>query len=334
LKSRLTPEQDGDWIDWTLMPGKVDAMAGGAGAGADGGLRQSTLDRAVTMTSKWDALDAYDPWAEAEDECMVIDDQTLPQDDDLLHLHLWSPNHPNLSPPPLSPLSTEEKSRLLLISMPTSLSSDEEAGLLRIAMPFLDPAARPPNEEDPDLGPEAPPLPPISSPPLSASATSASSAPLHKQKRKRTLPSSGPSKSHNATEAKYRSNLNTKLDILRLCVPSLCSPPPAKSHKEKSHPQNSLPGGDDHDHQDKNPDNDSDNKGPGGGSRDAYGDGRTKRRCTKATIISQATEHILAQEHASTRLRADMARYRSRIAAFEALERGGGLWSAAMRSGL
>ena len=90
----------------------------------------------------------------------------------------------------------------------------------------------------------------------------------------------------------------------------------------------------DYNHYDDNSDNCSD----GGGGDDseqrdgenthAHAHARTNaHRCTKAIIMAKATEYILAQERDSKRLRADMAAYRSRTAAFEALEQAGSSWS-------
>lgn len=266
-----------DWIDWT---GKLDTTVP----------ISSALDRAVTF--KWDALDAYDPWAGAEDESMVIEDLTLPQDHDFLSAH--TDNNPSSS----------------------SLSFEEEARFLRIAMPgppptflsCLDPALRTPKGEGPN--------PPISPPP----SVSSSSTPRTYNHKRKQPPASRPrthqSKGHNATERKYRNNINSKLNILRLCVPSLC----AASCTATVPSEKSSPGVDDYD--DNNSDNCCDGDGDGGGG----GGGGAEQRCTKATIITKATAYILAQERDSKRLRADIMRYRRQIAAFEALGQAGVLW--------
>jgi hypothetical protein len=257
----------------------------------------------------------------------------------------------------------------------SSLSFDEEP-LLSIAMSdyvpnfssCLDPTLR--SREGPD--------PPILPPP---SASSTMGTHTHKRKQstldatlakprhssppppqllrpqaKKSRPSSSSrrssqSKSHNAIEKKYRHNLNGKLAILRLCIPSLFAACNVSSEKPPSCTGASIGpsiggagslGVHDYNHYDDNSDNCSD----GGGGDDseqrdgenthAHAHARTNaHRCTKAIImakateyiLAKATEYILAQERDSKRLRADMAAYRSRIAAFEALEQAGSSWS-------
>jgi Helix-loop-helix DNA-binding domain len=265
-----------DWIDWT---GKFDTAVP----------ISSALDREIA--SNWDALDAYDPWAGAENECMVIEDLPLPQDHNFLSAH--TDNNPSSSS-----LSFEEEKRLLRIAMP---------GLPPTSLSCLDPLLCNPKGEGPD--------PPISPPP---SVSSSSATRTDKRKRKQPPTSrlrTHQSKGHNATERKYRNNLNSKLDILRLCVPSLCA-----ASCTATVPSEKPPGVVDYD--DNNSDNCSDGDGDGGAAG-----GGAKQRCTKATIIAKATAYILAQERDSKRLQADMVLCQSRIAAFEALEQAGVLWS-------
>jgi hypothetical protein len=148
---------------------------------------------------------------------MVIEELTLPQDHDFLSAH--TDHNPSSS----SSLSFGKETQLLRIGMPSSLSLEEEARLLHIAMPgpppaflsCLDPALRTLKGEGSNS-----PIPP---PP---SLSSSSTACTHKHKRKQPHASrlrTHQSKGHNATERKYRNNLNSKLNILRLCVPSLCT---------------------------------------------------------------------------------------------------------------
>jgi hypothetical protein len=292
-----------------------------------------------------------DPWAEAEDYIVIEapdrsshrgqsernPDRTLPQD------------HPFLSPHSRPSLSFDEETRLLSVAMPDYAPSFWSC---------LDPALR--SREGPDL------------PPPGASSTTDTHTHTHPRKRKRKRKQSTPdaalakpkrgspppppparpqakkshpsssrtssqSKSHNATEKKYRHNLNGKLAILRLCVPSLCAASPTvSSEKLPCCTGASIGGGiggagslDAHgDDCDDNSDNWS-----GGGRGDGEQQDRENahaHRCTKATIIAKATEYILAQERDSKRLRADVVAYRSRIVAFEALEQSGVLSSSAV----
>jgi len=266
--------QGEDWIDWT--------------GGLDTVVPISPPLKRVT-TYKWDALGAYDAWAGEEDECLVIEDLASPQD----HNFLSVPTDYSISS---SSLPFEEEKRLLHIAMP---------GPSQTFLSCLDPALGNPKGEGP--------VPPISLPPcVSPSSTTRT----HKHKHKRKQPPASrlrtlQSKSHNAIERKYRNNLNSKLNILRLCVPSLCAAP-----RTTAVPSDKPPSIIDYE------DSSSNNRNDGDGD----GDGGAKQRCTKATIIAKATAYILAQERDLKRLRSDIVLCQSRIAAFEALEQAGILW--------
>jgi hypothetical protein len=109
-------------------------------------------------------------------------------------------------------------------SSTSSLSFEEEARLLRIAMPRPPPTCRasirpfvPPKEKSQTLlSPHCPACP---RPPVRALTSASGSTPLLFFPPARTHQSKG----HNASEGKYCNNLKGKLDILRLCVPCLCA---------------------------------------------------------------------------------------------------------------
>jgi hypothetical protein len=292
-----------------------------------------------------------DPWAEAEDYIVIeAPDHSSHRGQSERNPYKTLPqSHHFLSPHSHSSLSFDEEARLLSIAM-----SDYAPNFSSC----LDPTLR--SREGPDA--------PISPPP-SASSTMGTHTHNHTHKRKQSTPDaalakprhssppppqllraqakksrpssssrrSSQSRSHNAIEKKYRHNLNGKLAILRLCVPSLC----AASYNVSSENPPSCTGASigpsiggagslgAHDYNDY--DDNSDNCSDGGGDDSEQRDGENTHahahahanahRCTKAT------EYILAQERDSKRLRADMAAYRSRIAAFEALEQAGSSWS-------
>jgi hypothetical protein len=166
----------GNWIDWSV---KLDTEP-----------ISSALDRAII--SKWDALDAYDSWAGVEGEYMVIEDPALPQDHSILSAHT-DHNHSSSSS-----LSFEVETRLRRIAMPgsppTFLSS-------------LDPALCNPNGEGPD--------------PLSPHHLRVLVPHKRTHKRQRKQPPTSQlrmyqGQGHNAADRKYRNNLNSKPNTLRL----------------------------------------------------------------------------------------------------------------------
>jgi len=215
----------------------------------------------------------------------------------------------------------------------TSLSPSEEKRLLAIAMPGYEHTL----DNPPSAGIELPMFP-------TSLGVQRMSAPHRKRKASPVLPpplkarksSHGPPprkkclspQAHNVVEKKYRRNLNYRIDTLRRCVPSLChasfpspsstsrSPPPRRPQKplaaaSKSPIAVSLKAAENScDDDDDDDDDDNNNQ-------------RKSHRCTKATIITKAREHILDQELAIKRLCTEVAGYRTRIVAFEALERDG-----------
>jgi hypothetical protein len=143
------------------------------------------------------------------------------------------------------------------------------------------------------------------------------------EKKSRTSPSSPRSsqgKRHSAVEKKYRHNLNSKIAILRWYVPSLRAVPYIFSSEEPSCTGISVAGPGSlnlHGVDDSgNIDNYDDGDGDG---EELDWENRHACRSTKANIIAKATEYISEQELKSRHLEADIARYRSQIAAFEAL---------------
>jgi hypothetical protein len=202
----------------------------------------------------------------------------------------------------------------------SSLSPSEDKRLLAIVMPGHKQTA-----DCPSPGAELP-ISPISSglgrasePPGKRKASPDLHSSRKARKSNHIRPASKQSLhtvSHNATEKKYRRNLNCKIDTLRQCVPSLCLAPfsslsPSSSPQKSSSSKSPITTS--HEVAKKSPDEGDDDNAQ-----------EKPQRCTKATIITKAREHILDQERAIKRLGVEVAGYRARIDAFDALERGRG----------
>jgi len=175
----------------------------------------------------------------------------------------------------------------------SSLTLAEEQDLQNIAMPYLLSKIKICNSTSlatlPSLLPNSP----------SPKPTPAT-RPRKNKERKSIIDNDGASRArcqsqkngHNAIEKRYRTNLNVKIDCLRLGIPSLCAPTSSDSKSD-----------------DKAEDSDSDHIS--GKSRDPkYG---------KAAILTRALEYIKHLEATTGRLGSEVMVLKTRVGAFEKL---------------
>lgn len=277
-----------------------------------------------------------DPWAEAEDSIVIEVPNHPSYQEQSERNSYWTLPQGRHSPPQ---------------NVHSSPSFDEESQLLSIITPNYAKSLR--SYPDSTVLSSERPKPLISPPPIAplAMSTHTHSHPrTHTRKRERkqstpdavlvtpsygsprlrnqekksrpssTSPRNSQGKRHSAVEKKYRHNLNSKIAILRRCVPSLRAVPCIFSSEEPSCTGISVAGSGSLDlHSDYDNGNiDNCNDGDGDGEELDWKNTQACR-CTKANIIAKSTEYILEQELKSRRLEADIVRYRSQIAVFEAL---------------
>jgi hypothetical protein len=178
----------------------------------------------------------------------------------------------------------------------SSLTQAEEQSLQNIAMPCSQLAqVKITSEQSSSTAVKSCPSPYLTPEPQTRTRTN--------KKRKSIIDDEVPSalcqskkRGHNAIEKRYRTNLNEKINCLRLGVPSLCK----TSSKES-----------------KSGDKEEESDGEGGDSR------TEQQKFGKAAILARALEYIKHLENTTHRLGGEVGALKTRVAAFEKLAMSG-----------